>query len=128
MGKRILINAIVGTMIQMTFFILTLYLSKTTLDFFSTNKYHHISHFHIQLSSSIFAIMLIVQNLLTALINRAWFNWFSIFVVLTIYTIGWGEDFNSWPLKTIIFIGLGIITVIGKLFIDQKIHQMKNGR
>ena len=66
-----------------------------------------------------------VQNLLTSIINRKWFTWTGIIIVLVIYSIGWGEDFNSWPERTTIFLIVGFSVVLVKIRMDSILIKLK---
>jgi len=125
MKDRILIQFLLGTIIQLILYLGILYLAKVILDLTTDDKYILMSDYGIQLSTIILTMIISVQNLITALVNKKWFTWIGIIIVLLIYTIGWGEDFNSWPERTIIFIVVGFTIVLGKIQLDATLMKIK---
>ena len=126
MKDRIIIQFLLGTIIQLISYLALLYLAKITLYFITDDPYILISDYVIQLSTIILAIIISVQNLLTALVNKRWFTWTGVISVLTIYLIGWGEDRGPWPEKTAIFLIVGFIVIIGKIKLDSTLKRLKN--
>jgi hypothetical protein len=124
MKHRILIQFLLSTIIQLICYVGILYLAKVTLDFTTNDKYILMSDYGIQLSTVIFTMIISVQNLLTALINRKWFTWIGILIVLIIYSIGWGEDFSSWPERTIIYLIIGFYIILGKIQLDSTLKKL----
>jgi hypothetical protein len=125
MKKRILFQFLIGTIVQLILYLGILYLAKVILAFSTEDRYILMSHYGIQLSAIILTMILLVQNLLTSIINRKWFTWTGILIVLVIYSIGWGEDFNSWPERTTIFLIVGFSVVLVKIRIDSILIKLK---
>jgi hypothetical protein len=115
--KRILIFGLLASGLQLLIYFLVLFLIRLLGILFSNPDI--ISEYGLYLSIIIFGIMLIIQNLLTTIINRNWFTWTTIILTLLIYFIGWGEDFNSWPVKTIIYLIFGTLTIFSKFYLDR---------
>jgi hypothetical protein len=118
MIKRILYQAVLGTIIQIALYVVILYFAKYSLDLLTDDKYILMDHYGILLSTFIFVIILFVQNILVAVIDKKWFRWLTIFIVLIFYIIAWGENFNNWPIRTIIYLISGIVVILIKVYID----------
>lgn len=117
--KRILIFGLLASGLQLLSYFLVLFLLRLLGILFSNSDF--ISDYGLYLSIIIFGIMLLVQNVLTTIINRNWFTWTCIVLTLLIYFIGWGEDFNSWPVMTIIYLIFGTLTILSKFYIDRQL-------
>ena len=120
MLKRILIFGILASVIQIVMYSLILKMTQLIQMIFITER-DLISDFSIRLSIVLLSTIILVQNILTSIINRNWFNWFALGIVIFIYIIGWGENFSSWPIKTIIYFIAGFIVLFSKPFIDKKL-------
>lgn len=122
MIKRILLFGLLATVIQITFYFLFLKLIQFVQTITITDIHReYISNYGIELSVVIFTVILIVQNITTALINKKWFTWTALTLVTIFYLIGWGEGLNSWPVKTVLFLLVGILTLISKFSIDKNL-------
>jgi hypothetical protein len=65
--------------------------------------------------------MLLVTNVLAALINRRFLTWGLLGIITLLYLIGWGEDFDTWPWKTTLFLVAGLFTIFIKFTVDKKL-------
>jgi hypothetical protein len=120
MLKRILIFGILASVIQIVMYSLLLKLIQLIQLIFIKDK-ELISDFNISLSIAILFVIILTQNILTSIINKNWFNWFALGIVIFIYIIGWGENLSSWPISTTIFLLVGFLVLFSKPIIDKKL-------
>jgi hypothetical protein len=80
-----------------------------------------ISDYGLILGTTLFAIIVITQNITTVLVNKKWFTWTAFILATIFYFIGWGEDYFSWPITTILFLFVGVTILTSKFFIDKQI-------
>ena len=76
----------------------------------------------IKLSLILFGAMLIAVNILSAIVNRKNFTWGLLCIITILYVIGWGEDFDTWPWKTTLFLIAGLFTIFIKPSIDKRLN------
>jgi hypothetical protein len=120
MLKRILIFGILASVIQVVMYSLLLKLIQLIQLIFIKDK-ELISDFNISLSFILLSIIILTQNILTSIINKSWFNWFALGIVIFIYIIGWGKGISSWPIKTTLFFIVGFLVLFSKPIIDKKL-------
>ena len=118
MIRRILFQFLLGSIIQLIFYVGLLYLAKLVLDLTINDPRILMDRHGILLSASLGTSIFSVQNLLTAIINRKWFTWTGIVIVLILYSMGWGEDFSAWPERTVIHLLIGFAVILGKTRLD----------
>jgi hypothetical protein len=122
MIKRILVNGLLVSMIQIAIYFVLL----KSIQFFQTftiteNHRELISNFHLEISTILFSAIVAIQNISTTLINKKWYTWTGFSFAIFFYLVGWGEDLNSWPIKTLLFLLVGIFTLSMKFYIDKKL-------
>ncbi|MBS1490177.1 MAG: hypothetical protein JSS93_06605 [Bacteroidetes bacterium] len=129
MIERILFNGLLTTVIHLILYVVFLYGG------WSMGKLIHapkeitiieLESFGIEiiLSFWLFAILLFVANIISAVINKNQWTYSLLAVAALLYALGWSEDFNSWPWQTALFIIAGVITIFFKFFIDRKINHI----
>jgi hypothetical protein len=129
MIKRLSITGILSTLLQIGLYYFVLYFGwtfgqlihePTKLTIIEAIGFGVV----IKLSIIIFGTMLLVTNILTAIVNRKIFTWTLLCIMTFIYLVGWGEDFQTWPWKTSLFLIAGIFTIFSKFFIDKTLIGM----
>jgi hypothetical protein len=127
MIKRLLINGLLTTGLQIAIYYAVLYFGwtigklvhePTKLTLTEAIEFGLL----IKLSLILFGTMLLVTNILAALINRRYLTWGLLCVITVLYLIGWGEDFEAWPWKTALFLVAGLFTIFTKFTIDKKLN------
>lgn len=126
MIKRLLMFGLLASVIQVMFYLLILKTMQLVQAITITEEHkEYISNYGITLSVIIFIAIVTLQNISTTLINRKWFTWTALILVTTFYFVGWGEGINSWPIKTILFLIAGIVTLTSKFLIDKILVKWK---
>jgi hypothetical protein len=129
MVKRFLINGLLTTGLQIAIYYAMLYFGwkigklihePTKLTIIEAIEFGLI----IKLSLILFGTMLLVTNILAALINNKFLTWGLICIMTVLYLIGWGEDFNTWPWKTTLFLIAGLFTIFIKFTVDKKLNRL----
>ena len=124
MIKRIMIFGILASLLQLVFYSMTTFI-----------LWHLIATFYefrgdwgnfIVFSVPLFGSLLFFQNILIEIINKKWNVIFLFLIILIIYFIGWGEDFNGWPTKTIFILITGSITLLLKFAFDLNHKNLKS--
>ena len=121
MIKRILVNGLLTTVVQIIFYTIILYV------FFIFSVLISDSHslmdigYPVIMSELLLGTMLLIANLISSLINKKTWTLGLLTIVASIYFIGWIEDFNNWPWTTIIFLSVGLTTIYLKFFVDKTI-------
>jgi len=125
MIKRILVNGLLTTLVQIIFYIIVLFLCVTfdSLLFNSKSLSNRVTDIGYPLTISVLFLgtMLLTANLISSLFNKQIMTLGLLTVVATIYFIGWIEDFSHWPWATTLFISVGLVTIYLKLFVDKKL-------
>ena len=62
-------------------------------------------------SMMLFSIMLLTQNITSALINVRYISYALTIIVLLLYVIGWGEDIRYWPVRTTFYLVFGLVVL-----------------
>lgn len=124
MIKRIILFGVLVSLLQLVFYFTTTFI-----------LWHLISVFYefrgdwenfVVFSVFLFGFLLFFQNILIEIINKKW-NVISLFIfILIIYVIGWGEDYNGWPIKTILVLTTGSTTLLLKFVFDLNYKNLKS--
>jgi len=126
MIKRILVNGLLTTVVQIIFYIIILYLCSIfgALIFDSQSFAKGVADigYPVIMSVLLLGTMLLIANLISSLINKKVWTLGLLTIVATIYFIGWIEDFSNWPWTTILFLSAGLTTIYLKFFVDKKIN------
>jgi hypothetical protein len=124
MIKRIMIFGILASLLQLVFYSMTTFI-----------LWHLIAVFYefrgdwgnfIVFSVFLFGFLLFFQNILIEIINKKWNVIFLFIFILIIYFIGWGEDFDGWPTKTILDLITGSTTLLLKFVFDLNYKNLKS--
>lgn len=127
MLKRLLINGLLTTGLQIIIYYAVLYFGwtigklihePTKLTLIEAIEFGLL----IKLSLILFGTMLLVTNVVASLLNNKFLTWGLLCTVTLLYLIGWGEDFDSWPWKTTLFLIAGLFTIFIKFTIDKKLN------
>ncbi len=122
MIKRLLLFGLLVAIIQVFLYYILLRLVQFGQSFFMTDKDREfISDYGLILGTTLFAIIVITQNITTVLVNKKWFTWTAFILATIFYFIGWGEDYFSWPITTILFLFVGITILSSKFYLDKLI-------
>ena len=122
MIKRLLLFGILATIIQVFLYYFLLRIVQFGQSFFMTDKDRaFISDYGLVIGTTLFFMIVAIQNISTVLVNKKWFTWTAFIVATIFYFIGWGEDYFSWPVTTILFLFVGITILTIKFFIDKQI-------
>ncbi len=122
MIKRLLLFGILATIIQVFLYYFLLRIVQFGQSFFMTDKDRaFISDYGLVIGTTLFLMIVAIQNISTVLVNKKWFTWTAFIVATIFYFIGWGEDYFSWPVTTILFLFVGITILTSKFFIDKQI-------
>ena len=127
MLKRLLINGLLTTGLQIVIYYAVLYFGWTIGKVIHEPTKLTITEaiefgLLIKLSLILFGTMLLVTNVLAALINRKFWTWGLLCIITILYLVGWGEDFDTWPWKTTLFLIAGLFTIFVKFMIDKKLN------
>lgn len=121
MLNRLLIYGLLTSVIQSLLYLMTL-----GIIWFVATLFHYpdfIAIFGLIVSAIVFACILAIQNILTALINKKWFTWTMFWLVTIVYLFVWGEDIFAWPMQTILFFLAGVGTLAIKSKIDSQFEK-----
>jgi len=122
MIKRLLLFGLLATIIQVFLYYFLLRIVQLGQSFFMTDKDRaFISDYGLVIGTTLFLMIVAIQNISTVLVNKKWFTWTAFIVATIFYFIGWGEDYFSWPVTTILFLFVGITILTSKFFIDKQI-------
>ena len=124
MIKRIMIFGVLASLLQLVFYVTTTFI-----------VWHLISAFYkfrgdwtnfVVFSVFLFGLLLFVQNILIEIIIKKW-NVILLFIItLIIYIIGWGEDYEGWPVYTILVLITGSTTLLLKFVFDLNYKNQKS--
>lgn len=129
MIKRFLIFGLFVSGIQVLLYYLMLRLVQFGQSFFMTEKDRaFISDYGLVIGTTLFFVIVTIQNISTALINKKWFTWTAFVLVTFFYIIGWGEDYLSWPVTTVLLLFVGITVLASKFTIDRKLIKWQTDR
>ena len=87
-----------------------------------------ISDYGLVVGTTLFFVIVTIQNISTTLINKKWFTWTAFILATIFYIIGWGEDYLSWPVTTVLFSFVGITVLASKFVIVKKIIKWQTER
>jgi hypothetical protein len=127
MLKRLLINGLLTTGLQIIIYYAVLYFGwtigkiihePTKLTLIEAIGFGLL----IKLSLILFGTMLLVTNVVASLFNNKVLTWGLLCIMTLLYLIGWGEDFDSWPRKTTLFIIAGLFTIFIKFTVDKTLN------
>ena len=127
MLKRLLINGLLTTGLQIIIYYAVLYFGwtigklihePTKLTLIEAIEFGLL----IKLSLILFGTMLLVTNVVASLFNNKFLTWGLLCIMTLLYLIGWGEDFDSWPRKTTLFLIAGLFTIFIKFAVDKKLN------
>ena len=123
MMKRIMLFGILASLIQLVFYSIMTLILWHSIDVFYKFKDDWKSF--IVLSVPLFGVLIFFQNILIEIINKKWNVIFLFLFILIIYLIGWGEDLDSWPTKTVLILTTGTITLVLKFIFDLNLKNLK---
>ncbi len=127
--KRFLIFGLFVSVIQVLLYYLMLRLVQFGQSFFMTETNRaFISDYGLVIGTTLFFVIVTIQNISTTLVNKKWFTWTAFTLATTFYFIGWGEDYFSWPVTTVLFLFVGIRILASKFFIDKQLIKWQNER
>jgi hypothetical protein len=122
MIKRLLIFGLFVSGIQVLLYYLMLRLVQFGQSFFMTDSDRaFISDYGLVIGTTLFFVIVTIQNISTTLVNKKWFTWTAFILSTVFYFIGWGEDYFSWPVTTILFLIVGVFALTSKFYIDTKL-------
>jgi hypothetical protein len=122
MIKRLLIFGLFVSGIQVLLYYLMLRLVQFGQSFFMTDSDRaFISNYGLIVGTTLFFVIVTIQNISTTLVNKKWFTWTAFILSTILYFIGWGEDYFSWPVTTILFLIVGVFALTSKFYIDTKL-------
>jgi len=122
MAKRFLIYGLLGSIIQVAIYTVLLKLIQgfQTL-IFTKNHREIISFFDLQISIFVFITIVTIQNISTTLINKKWFTKTAFGFATLLCVVSWGEDLKTCPIKTTLYLLVGIFTLSIKFYIDKRL-------
>ena len=108
MFTRILVNGILATISQLIIYYVLLYIGWTLAQFYINPNGMELADafllgIEIYVSLVLFGLIVLVTNVFLAILNKPKWTQYILVLPAIIYLIGWGEDFNSWPIKTSLF-------------------------
>src|SRR5690606_7156970 len=127
MFKRLLINGLLTTGLQIIIYYAVLYFGwtigklihePTKLTLIEAIEFGLL----IKLSLILFGPMLLVTNVVASLLNSKFLTWGLLCIMTLLSLLGSGEDFDSWPCKTTSFLIARLFTVFIKFTIDKKLN------
>jgi hypothetical protein len=119
--KRILMDGLLTTFLQIVFYSLLLFAGWTLMQLIHdpTNEEIYEFNFGAELSIVFLGLPLLAANLLFAIINRRFWTRAAIIVLTSILVIGWIRDFkHSNLLSSLLTVAL-ILTIISKFAIEK---------
>jgi hypothetical protein len=129
MVKRLLIFGLFVSGIQVLLYYLMLRFVQFVQSFFMTDKDRaFISDYGLIIGTTLFFFIVTIQNISTTLINKKWFTRTAFILATVFYFIGWGEDYFSWPVTTILFLFVGITVLTSKFIIDRILIKWETDR
>jgi hypothetical protein len=109
MLRRILVYGILCSVIQVVLYASLLFLCRCY--FLLALHDDYFDAFVISIAVALFAVIIIVQNILSSIINKKIFE-FTLFGMVVIFFVwGWGEDYAYWPVPTTVSIAVSIFSL-----------------
>ncbi|TDE26858.1 hypothetical protein E0I61_15975 [Flavobacterium ranwuense] len=125
MIKRIMIFGILASLIQvMNYYFLIFILWNVGKFFHTPTKTGFTWGLTILYSTYIFGITTIIQNSLIEILYKKNIRIYLFFGALITFTLA-VENFNFWPIKTLILTISGLVTLSIKFYLDHKIDKSK---
>jgi len=124
--QRLLLFSLIASIIQVAVYFLATLFFQVLMENFEKSGKEIISNYNRDLSTIIFAMIILIQNTATSMVNRKWFTWIAFICALFFYSVGWGENLKSFPIAsgTLLFIGFSVIA--GKFIIDKHLVKFKS--
>ena len=127
MIKRILVNGLLTSVLQIGFYALVIYTCWSVTKLIHdpqkmTYEETYEFNFTAELSIVFFGLLLLVTNLLIAIINRRYWTWAVITVLTSIFVIDWIRNFESNTWETSLFTFAWILTIFSKFAIEKMVH------
>ena len=127
MLKRLLIKGLGTSVLQIVIYIILLYVGAVIANILDRPTHRSVDRgLTIYFSLLLFASVVLILNIVTALVGKKRFTYIGIGLTLTFYIIGWGEDFNRYPYKTMYLLIMGGLSLILKLPIDKFLTRFTN--
>jgi hypothetical protein len=121
--KRIIIFGILGSLLKPIFYITTTFILWHLIAAFY--KFRGDWETFVWLSVPLFGFLVFFQNIVIEIINKKW-NVILLFIFFQIiYVVGWGEDYNGWPINTILILTTGLPTLLLKFIFDLNFKNLK---
>jgi DMSO/TMAO reductase YedYZ heme-binding membrane subunit len=125
--RRLILKGLGTSVLQVLLYLLLLYTGSLLADYLDKPTHKDVSWgLTLYFSLVLFAATVFVLNTATALVNKAWFTGTALALTAIFYIIGWGEDFNMIPYRTIYLIAIGLTCLLAKLPIDQMLEKLNN--
>ena len=125
MVKRIMIFRILVSSLQVVVYLLIFILWNVEKIFHTPKDSDIITGFAVIMSIILFGFIIFIQKFLIEIFNKNVFTASMFFIVIFIYTFGWGQDIFSFPFKTFIFLIAGIASLTIKFLIDINFKNLK---
>jgi hypothetical protein len=124
MLKRILVNGLLTSILQIGVYVLIIYngWSVGKLIHEPTSEEIYEFTFELELTSIFFGLLLVAANLLIAIINRQFWTWATIIALASFLFIGWIRHFEFSEWRTSLFMFAGILTVFSKFVVEKSIN------
>jgi len=123
MKKRIVAKGLLSSFVQIIIYYLAINLVWFIGKIFYKPPTLYIDTFALVLSLELFGVIIIIQNVISAAVNKKWLTITMFILAIIVYIIGWGEDINSFPFSTVIFLIAGLFALTIKFFIDKQIDK-----
>jgi hypothetical protein len=125
MIKRLLIIGLGTSIIQVALYILLIYSGSIVSDIIDKPTHKGVEWgLTIYFSFILFTVVILLLNILTSLINRDRFRSVAVSMTSLFYILGWSEDFDRYPYRTIYLLLIGLFCILAKLFIDRRLEQL----
>lgn len=120
-------KALGTSMLQIIFYVILLTVGTTIGNYFGRPLHRSVSWgLTLQFSIIVFSCVVILLNLVTSVVNRTKFTRTALVVVSIFYVIFWAKDYNTYPNKTLFLIGIGLTSILAKVYIDSRLENLKS--
>ena len=117
MSIRILKFGFLGSILQLLLYWILYKVIQVIELLFSSDQ--SVSEWAFVLSVGVFGMILLVQNITVAIVDKDKFTRIAVYVSSVLIALAWIEDLNSRPYSTICWISISILTILSKRYIDK---------
>ncbi|MCW3103905.1 MAG: hypothetical protein JWO09_2345 [Bacteroidetes bacterium] len=126
MLRQLIIKGLGTSIFQIVCYVILITVGTTIGNYFGRPLHRSVSWgLTLQFSIIVLSGIVILLNVVTTVLNRTKFTWAALAVVSICYIIFWAKDYHAYPNKTLFLIGIGLTSILTKVYIDAKIEDLQ---